>query len=95
MATIDDSFATDSSEIRVSAVPDESPTIRYDESHPPLDKGKDTLSREQLLSEQSKDPAVVQLRKRALPFEEADKVVYCFYVKDDILMRKCGVSFTR
>ena len=59
-----------------------------DELHPLVSQGKDILSRERLLSEQHKDPDIIQLSKRALPPEEATKVGECFYMKDGILMRK-------
>ena len=40
------------------------------------------------MSEQNKDPDIIQLSKRALPPGEAAKVGECFYIKDGILMRK-------
>ena len=83
--TVFNSYTAKASETRV---PDTSPMVPNDWSHLPLDKGKDTLSREQQLSEQSQDPDTIQLRKRAHPPEEDDKVGECFYVKDGILMRK-------
>ena len=53
-----------------------------------LNHDQDTLSREQLLSEQNKDPDIIQLSKKALPSEEEAKVGECFYIKDGILMQK-------
>ncbi|KAK3084264.1 hypothetical protein FSP39_010811 [Pinctada imbricata] len=84
MSTIDDSVP----ETSVSLHVDKSPTVPGDDSHPPLDRDTDALSREQLLSEQTKDPEIIRLSKRALPREEADKVGECFYIQDGILMRK-------
>jgi hypothetical protein len=40
----------------------------------PLNQDQYTLSREQLLSEQNKDPDTIQHSKRALSHEEASKV---------------------
>jgi hypothetical protein len=70
-----------------------------------LNHDQDTLIREQLLSEQNKDPDIIQLSKRVLPSEETGKVGECFYIKDGILMwkwrppdqdrMKFGRSFTR
>ncbi|KAK3106188.1 hypothetical protein FSP39_014556 [Pinctada imbricata] len=84
MSTIDDSVPETSVPLHV----DKSPAVPGDDSHPPLDRGTDALSREQLLSEQTKDPEIIRLSKRALPREEADKVGECFYIQDGILMRK-------
>jgi hypothetical protein len=53
-----------------------------------LKQDQDILSREQLLSEQNKDPDIIQLRKRGLPPEEAAKDRECFYIKEGIFMRK-------
>ena len=63
------SYITKAGETRV---PDTSPMVPNDWSHLP-DKGKDTVSREQQLSEQSQDPDTIQLRIRAHP-EEDDEV---------------------
>ncbi|KAK3098851.1 hypothetical protein FSP39_023736 [Pinctada imbricata] len=84
MSTIDDSVPETSVRLHV----DKSPTVPSDDSYPPLDRGTDALSREQLLSEQTKDPEIIRLSRRALPQEEADKVGECFYIQDGILMRK-------
>ncbi|KAK3092929.1 hypothetical protein FSP39_008989 [Pinctada imbricata] len=84
MSTIDDNVP----ETSVPLHEDKSPTVPGDDSHPPLDRDTDALSREQLLSEQTKDPEIIRLSKRALPREEADKVGECFYIQDGILMRK-------
>ncbi|KAK3084422.1 hypothetical protein FSP39_016366 [Pinctada imbricata] len=84
MSTIDDSVPETSIPLHV----DKSPTVHGDDSHPPFDRDTDALSREQLLSEQTKDPEIIRLSKRALPREEADKVGECFYIQDGILMRK-------
>ncbi|KAK3106890.1 hypothetical protein FSP39_002127 [Pinctada imbricata] len=84
MSTIDDSVPETSVPLHV----DKSPTVPSDDYHPPLDRDTDALSREQLLSEQTKDPEIIRLSKRALPQEEADKVGECFYIQDGILMRK-------
>lgn len=54
----------------------------------PSKQENDILGREQLLSEQHRDPDIIQLSKRALPPKEAIKVGECFYLKDGILMRK-------
>ena len=79
MSTIDDSVPRNI---------DKSPSVPGDDQKLPLDRGKDALSREQLLSEQTKDPDIVRLSKRALSLDEADKVGECFYIQDGILMRK-------
>ncbi|KAK3089262.1 hypothetical protein FSP39_002191 [Pinctada imbricata] len=84
MSTIDDNVPETSVPLHV----DKSPTVPGDDYHPPLDRDTDALSREQLLSEQTKDPEIIRLSKRALPREEADKVGECFYIQDGILMRK-------
>jgi hypothetical protein len=53
-----------------------------------LYQDQDTLCQEQLLSEQNKDPDIIQLSKRAFPPVEAAKVGECFYIKDGIIMKK-------
>lgn len=60
----------------------------YDSPNRQLNQGKVTLSRKQSLSEQSKEPDIVHLSRRALPSDDAVKVGECFYTKDGILMRK-------
>ncbi|KAK3085547.1 hypothetical protein FSP39_005150 [Pinctada imbricata] len=84
MSTIDDNVPETSVPLHV----DKSPTVPGDDYHPPLDRDTDALSHEQLLSEQTKDPEIIRLSKRALPREEADKVGECFYIEDGILIRK-------
>ncbi|XP_013419899.1 uncharacterized protein LOC106180458 [Lingula anatina] len=88
MTTIDDSLPVESYETKVPVDIDVSLKASSVESDLSFDKGKDALSREQLLLEQSKDPDIVRLTKRALPMEETAKVGECFYLKDNILMRK-------
>ena len=46
------------------------------------------LCKEKLIEEQNNDTEVLQLRSRAQPYEEAEKVPECYYIQDDILMRK-------
>jgi hypothetical protein len=53
----------------------------------PKNQEKDTRSRDKLMSEQNKDPDIVQFSKRAL-FQEAANVGECFHIKDGIFMRK-------
>ena len=88
MSTIDDSVPRNIGETKVSFHVDKTPSVPGDDQKSPLDRGKDALSREQLLSEQTKDPDIVRLSKRALSLGEADKVGECFYKQDGILMRK-------
>ena len=88
MSTIDDSIPRNIGETKVPFNVDKSPSVPGDDPKSPLDRGKDALSREQLLSEQTKDPDIVRLSKRALSLDEADKVAECFYIQDGILMRK-------
>ncbi|KAI5620496.1 hypothetical protein C0J50_19963 [Silurus asotus] len=47
-----------------------------------------SLSRKQLITEQSSDPEIAELREKALPDEEIVKVPVGFYLKDGVLMRK-------
>ena len=88
MSTINDSVPRNIGETKVPFDVDKSPSVPGDDRKSPLDRGKDVLSREQLLSEQTKDPDIVRLSKRALSLDEADKVGECFYIQDGILMRK-------
>ena len=88
ISTIDDSVPRNIGETKVPFHVDKSPSVPGDDRKSPLDRGKDALSREQLLSEQTKDPDIVRLSKRALSLDEADKVGECFYIQDGILMRK-------
>ena len=56
-----------------------------------LDPGTDTksvLSRAALIEEQKTDPEVRRLRQTAMSEIEANDVPECFYIKDDVLMRK-------
>ena len=46
------------------------------------------MSRSQLCKEQHNDPEILPLLERALDEKEIDQVPVCFYVKNDILMRK-------
>ena len=85
---MDDSVPRNIGETKVPFYDDKSPSVPSDDRKSPLDRGKDALSREQLLSEQTKDPDIVRLSKRALSLDEADKVGECFYIQDGILMRK-------
>lgn len=91
---LSDSFLIDlddSSDVNSQPFTSESPLqTGADDTHTdiPLNQDQDPLSREQLLSEQNKDPDIIQLGKRALPPEEAAKVGECFYIQDGILMRK-------
>ncbi|XP_071845114.1 uncharacterized protein [Apostichopus japonicus] len=48
----------------------------------------DSLSREQLLLEQEKDPELTLLCDKAITEDEAENVPVCFYLKKGILMRK-------
>ncbi|CAC5366139.1 unnamed protein product [Mytilus coruscus] len=52
------------------------------------DMNSHSVDKRKFAEEQNKDPEVLQLRKRAQPQEEADKVSECYYHQDDILMRK-------
>ena len=52
------------------------------------DQGHDQLSRSQLCKEQHSDPEISTLFERALDEKEISKVPVCYYVKNDILMRK-------
>ena len=49
---------------------------------------QNTISQQQLLVEQKKDPEIVHLVKRAIPYDETHNEAECFYIKDGILMRK-------
>ena len=51
-------------------------------------QGHDLVSRSQLCKEQHNDPEILPLLERALDKKEIDQVPVCFYVKNDILMRK-------
>ena len=51
-------------------------------------QGHDLVSRSQLCKEQHNDPEILPLLERALDEKETDQVPVCFYVKNDILMRK-------
>ena len=53
-----------------------------------INKGQDTLNREQLLAEEHKNPDIITLIKRTLRTEESHKVPRLYYMKDGILMRK-------
>ena len=48
----------------------------------------DLISRQRLIEEQTSDPEVIELAKRALPPVEASKVSECYYHKDGVLLRK-------
>ena len=61
--------------------PDLSPLISNDQGH-------DQLSRSQLCKEQHSDPEISLLFERALDDNEMSQVPVCYYVKNDILMRK-------
>ena len=52
------------------------------------DQGHDQLSRSQLCKEQHSDPEISPLFERALDENEISQVPVCYYVKNDILMRK-------
>ena len=60
---------------------DPSPSISNDQDH-------DQLSRSQLCKEQHSDPEISTLFERALDEKEISQVPVCYYVKNDILMRK-------
>ena len=60
---------------------DLSPSISNDEGH-------DQLSRSQLCKEQHSDPEISPFFDRALDENEMSQVPVCYYVKNDILMRK-------
>jgi hypothetical protein len=47
-----------------------------------------SLSGSELVKEQIQDSDIMLLRQRALPLEDASKEPECYYLKDDILMRK-------
>ena len=53
-----------------------------------IDQGHDQMSRSQLCQEQHSDSEISPLFKRALDENEIAQVPVCFYVKNDILMRK-------
>ena len=53
-----------------------------------IDQGHDQMSRSQLCQEQHSDPEISPLFERALDENEISQVPVCFYVKNDILMRK-------
>jgi hypothetical protein len=42
----------------------------------------------ELVKEQMQASDIMLLRQRALPLEDASKEPECYYLKDDILMRK-------
>ena len=52
------------------------------------DQGHDQLSRSQLWKEQHSDPEISPLFERVLDENEMSQVPVCYYVKNDILMRK-------
>ena len=52
------------------------------------DQGYDPLSRSQLCKEQHSDPEISPLFERVLDDNEMSQVPVCYYVKNDILMRK-------
>ena len=52
------------------------------------DQGYDQLSSSQLCKEQHSDPEISLLFERALDDNEMSQVSVCFYVKNEILMRK-------
>ena len=52
------------------------------------DQGHDQLSRSKLCKEQHSDPEISPLFERALDENEISQVPVCYYVKNDILMRK-------
>ena len=56
-------------------------------------QGHDLVSRSQLCKEQHNDPEILPLLERALDEKEIDQVPVCFYVKNDILMRKMASSW--
>ena len=47
-----------------------------------------SLSGSELVKEQIQDSDILLLRQRALPLENASMEPECYYLKDDILMRK-------
>ena len=49
---------------------------------------KPVSTREQLIEEQKRDPELDKLRENALSPQEAEEVPICYYVKDDVLLRK-------
>ena len=51
-------------------------------------QGHDLVSRSQLCKEQHKDPKILSLIERAFDEKEIDQDPVCFYVKNDILMKK-------
>ena len=66
-------------------------TSRSNTDHSPSisnDQGHDQLSRSQLCKEQHSDPEISPLFERALDENEISQVPVCYYVKNDILMRK-------
>ena len=52
------------------------------------DQGHDQLSKSQLCKEQHSDPEISTLFERTLDEKEISQVPVCYYVKNDILMRK-------
>ena len=53
-----------------------------------IDQGRDQMSRSQFCQEHNSDPEILPLFERALDENEISQVPVCFYVKNDILMRK-------
>ena len=53
------------------------------------DQGHGQLSRSQLCKEQHSDPEISPLFERILDENEMTQVPVCYYVKNDIMMRKC------
>ena len=52
------------------------------------DVSKDPLTRERLIVAQKEDQELSLLRAKSLTMEEAEKVPLCYFMKDDVLMRK-------
>ena len=53
-----------------------------------IEQKHDTLSKSQLIQEQQTDPEISKLIFRALPEDEISQVPMCYYIKNEILMRK-------
>lgn len=53
-----------------------------------VDYSHDSFDRNRLIAEQMKDSSLADIRQRVLSKSEVEKVPVCFFMKDDVLMRK-------
>ncbi|MCG8117700.1 MAG: RNase H-like domain-containing protein [Candidatus Thiodiazotropha endolucinida] len=60
----------------------------FHENNSSFDLGNDKMSGSQLAIEQHKDPEISPLFERVLDEQEVAQVPVCYYVKNDVLMRK-------